>query len=459
MRRTAVLAAGAFALSLAACGWVEKSREATKHNAAGLQAVEAAERGNVEELKAVLAKDPESANGKRWTPGKRRGQMRSLTDTALTAAVRARSLPALELLLSSGADPNVALDSGDAPLEVLAAGKWRDDTALALAKALVAGGARLAPRKVQGAGGTWSPLHALLANGALGDGDDRLLRLFASDPAAVRATDLRGRAPLHVAARACDERPVEALIESGADPNVRGVSAADAFPTDRAGDTPLHDATACTSLGTVFALCAGGANPQLKNEAGETPLVSFRRMTTPEREKQDTETMRRSRASMAAALSPGGPCEEWYGRFLRGGRPASWDAVHAARYEFACGFDERFDCGQSGWAHQKGEGVAVDFGKAMAAYRKACALKSAWACGMVGSLYDNGEGVAEDPAEAARWYATGCDGDDGQSCYRLGALARDGRGVAQHRARALALFEKACARKYEKGCEGARALR
>ena len=97
--------------------------------------------------------------------------------------------------------------------------------------------------------------------------------------------------------------------------------------------------------------------------------------------------------------------------------------------------------------------------RAMAAYRKACDLKWAWACGMAGILYDNGEGVAENPVEAARWFALGCDGNDGQSCYRLARLARDGRGLAPDKPRALALFDKACAKKYQKGCESASALR
>ena len=459
MRRVAVPVAGFFGLALASCGWVEESREAAKHDAAGLEAVQAAERGDVETLKALLAKDPQAANGKRWTTGKRRGSMRALTDTALTAALKARNVAAVDLLLSAGADPNFVLDSGAVPLDVAAQVEPHDETALALAKALVAHGARLAPRTWERTGETMSPLQSLDYSPSLSDSEEGLLRLFASDPAAIRATNLRGLTPLHAAARSCGARPVEVLLEAGADPNVRSVASKSAFPEQRTGDPPLHQAASCTELGSIFALCAGGANPRLANEAGEKPLEALQRAMTPDRIRNDTETMRRGRASVVAALSPGGPCETWYGRFLREGRPADWDAVHAARYEFACGFDERFDCGQSGWANHKGEGVAVDLGKAMAAYRKACGLKSAWACGMVGSLYDNGEGVAEDPAEASRWFGTGCDGDDGQSCYRLGALARDGRGVAQDRARALALFGKACAQKYEKGCEGARALR
>ena len=459
MRTFAAVLAGTPCVVSPGCGWIEESREAAKHEGPGLEAVQAAERGDVEALKAVLARDPAAANGKRWTTGKRKGSMRALTDTALTAALRVKGTAAVELLLAAGADPNLPLDSDESPLDVLARVEPRDATTVALAKALVARGARLAPRTWPRTGETTSPLLGYGCPGRPNVDEEELLRFFASEPSALPATDVHGLTALHGAARGCGERPDVILLEAGADPNARSVEAKEAWSGQRTGNTPLHEAVHCTELDSVFALCAGGANPHLKNEAEETPHDAFRRMLTPERQQADTEVMRRGRASMEAALSPGGPCEEWYGRFLRSGRPSSWEAVHASRFELGCRFGESFDCGQSGWAYHRGEGVGVDLAKAMAAYRKACDLKSSWACGMVGSLHDNGEGVAADPAEAARWFATGCDGDDGQSCYRLGLLTRDGQGVAQDRARALALFEKACAKKYEKGCEGARALR
>jgi hypothetical protein len=459
MRRGSVLAGVASLFVLASCGWVEESREAAKHEAAGLRALEAVERGDLETLRSILREDPKAANGKRWRSSSRKGGMRSLVDTALSVALRSRNAEAVEILLAAGADPNLELGSGEAPLEVLAGVGPHDDAALALAQALVARGARLAPRTDERTKVSVSPLLALLESSNPADPGDGLLRLYASDPAALRATDLRGRTPLHRAARGCEARTIEVLLESGADPNVRSVRAAEAFPTDRAADTPLHDAASCTSLGSIFALCAGGANPRLANEAGETPVDALKRIMTPEVRQSDTEAMRRGRASVVAALSPAGPCEDWYARFLRSGRPVSWEPVHAARYEFACGFGERFDCGQAGWAWHKGEGAAVDLEKAMTFYRKACDLGSDWACGMVGSLYDNGEGIPADPAEASRWFTKGCDGGDGQSCYRLGLLARDGRGVEADPARALALFEAGCARKYERACDAARAAR
>lgn len=460
MRAACVLAAGALLLGLASCGWVEESREAAKHDAAGTLALEAAEKGDVGALRSILEKDPKAANGQRWrTLGRGRSAMRTLVDTALSVAIQARNGEAVELLLAAGADPNLELGNGDAPLEVLAAVEPHDETAVALARALVARGARLAPRKRERTGESVSPLFALLAASGADDGADALLRFFASDPAAVRATDVRGRTPLHHAARTCSALPVEILLEAGGDPNVRAVETAETFSTDRAGDTPLHDAASCTSLGSVFALCAGGANPRLTNGAGESPAGTLKRILTPERDRADTEAMRRSRASVAAALAPGGPCEDWHGRFLRSGRPDSWEAVHAARYDFACGFGEHWDCGQAGWAFHKGEGAAVDLARAMVSYRKGCDLGSPWACGMAGSLHEQGEGVPVDASEAARWYARGCDGGDGQSCGFLGTLTRDGRGVDQDRERALGLLDKACAKGFERACEAARGLR
>ena len=459
MHRIAVFAAGFLCLALASCGWIEESREAAKHDATGLEALLAAERGDLETLRVLLAKDPQAANGKRWTSGTRRGSMRALTDTTLTAAVRARNLEAVDLLLAAGADPNSPLDSGEVPLDVLASAEPRDATALSLAKALVARGARLAPRTWERTGETTSPLLTLVAAGAVRDREDGLLRLFASERAALGAANGRGLTPLHVAAMGCQDGTVEVLLEVGADPIARTVSSRDAWPSQRTGDTPLHSAADCGRIDVVFALCAGGANPRLTNEAGETPLAAYRRVAGPDPSRSATAADPRKYESVVAALAPGGPCETWYGRFLREGLPARWDEVRAARYDLGCSFDARSDCGDAGWAFHKGEGVAVDLGKAMAAYRKGCDLKGAWACGMVGTLHENGEGVPEDPAEAARWYTRGCDGNDGQSCYRLGALACEGRGVAQDRTRALALFEKACESKYEKGCAEARGLR
>ncbi|MBK6404061.1 MAG: ankyrin repeat domain-containing protein [Holophagales bacterium] len=355
MRRIALSAAALFCLAVAACGWVEESREAAKHDATGMEALLAAERGDLETLRAVLAKDPKAANGKRWTSGTRKGSMRALTDTALTVAVRARNLEAVDLL-GAGADANFLLDSGEAPLDVLAAAQPRDATALSLAKALVARGARLAPRTWERTGETTSPLHTLVAAGAVRDGEDGLLRLFASERSALSATNGRGLTPLHIAAMGCQDRTVEVLLEAGADPIARTVSSRDAWPSQRTGDTPLHSAADCGRSDVVFALCAGGANPRLTNGAGETPLAAYRRIAGADPGRSATAADPRKYESVVAALGPDGPCEAWYGRFLREGRPARWEAVRVARYELGCSFDSRSDCGDAGWAFEKGEG-------------------------------------------------------------------------------------------------------
>jgi ankyrin repeat protein len=419
-------------------------------------------------LKTLLAKDPTLANSFRWTStarDDRRSQSSRVvrSDTALTAALKARRgevAGVVDLLLSSGADPNLAVDSGDVPLDALARGKHRDEKAVALARLLVARGARLGPRPGQD-GGSTTPLETLLSAGAVDDEDGvGLLRLYASDASALGATDTTGRTALHAAAGRCSDRAIEVLLEAGADPNARTATALDSFPSQRAGDTPLHWAAACGGLDPVFTLCAGGGNPRLKNSAGEIPQEILRRMAKAEPARFYSHASNpREVESIAAALAPDGPCGDWYGRFLREGRPTSWKAVRLARLEQGCTFDSRTDCGDLGWAYEKGEGAPVDFTRAMAAYRKACDLKGAWACGMVGILHDNGEGLAEDPVEAARWFMLGCDGDVGQCCARLAGLARDGRGIAQDRTRALALFDKACVKQYQKGCEGALALR
>jgi len=469
MGRLAVLAGAALLSCSSACGWIEKDKAVSRRRAVEKRVVEVAESADLVDLKSFLEEDPTLANSFRWTSDAKGHDPFSIqhsvkssrflrTDTALTAALKARRLTAVELLLSSGADPNLSVDSEEVPLDILAVSKQRDETATALGRLLLSHGARLGPRTGKD-GVQRTPLQVLLDAGAVKDDQDGLLRLYVSDSSALGATDFRGLAALHEAAWTCQDRAVEVLLEAGADPIARSVHSGAARSTQRTGDTPLHRAADCGRIGVVFALCAGGANPRLTNEAGETPLAAFRRIAAAHPDGSSTQAEPRRSESVAAALSPDGPCGTWYGRFLRDGRPATWGEVRAARYEFGCALGARSDCGDAGWAFDKGEGVPVDFAKAMAAYRKACDLKGAWACGMVGILHENGEGVAKDPAEAARWFGMGCDGNDGQSCSRLAGLARDGRGVAQDRTRALALFDKACAEKYQKGCEGARALR
>jgi hypothetical protein len=109
VRRCLGVLAGAIALScLAACGLIEESKAAARREAAEKPVVEAAERGDLATLTSLLTKDPTLANSFRWTsthnPLSKQHTKQSWvvrSDTALTAALKARRLDGVGLLLST----------------------------------------------------------------------------------------------------------------------------------------------------------------------------------------------------------------------------------------------------------------------------------------------------------------------------------------------------------------------
>ncbi|HZI38653.1 MAG TPA: ankyrin repeat domain-containing protein [Acidimicrobiia bacterium] len=103
--------------------------------------------------------------------------------------------------------------------------------------------------------------------------DDRLTiaQSLLAAGANVSARDLQGWTALHYATRA-QARAAELLLESGADPN----SAADD------GTTPLHQAAVAGNVQVAKALIAAGADIVRPTEAGLTPLGAARAEYSPD---------------------------------------------------------------------------------------------------------------------------------------------------------------------------------
>lgn len=181
---------------------------------------------------------------------------------ALFAAVRSGDVESLKVLLAG--EPELASATEDGVSAVLVSLYHRQDGARA---ELLAAGARIGPLEAaalgsepldpqaRGADG-FTALHlaaffggaetvrALLAAGADADAD-------ADNPLEVR--------PLHSAVASRDRGAVAALLEAGADPDVR----------QRGGFTPLHGAAHAGDAEMVELLLASGADASLTTDDGK----------------------------------------------------------------------------------------------------------------------------------------------------------------------------------------------
>lgn len=197
--------------------------------AEGLELVEAVQGGDVETVRAILARDPRVA----------------------TARVAGQPSPILM----------AAYGGNDELVRLLAAYTAPD----ACEAAAIGDGARLAavlredPTSIgMRSGDGWTPLH-LAAFFGRAMAVTRLLDAGA-DLAALSANTM-ANTPLHAAiAGRTDFSTIEVLVRRGADPNARG----------GAGYTPIHLAASRGALPVIELLLSAGADPGARTEDGRT---------------------------------------------------------------------------------------------------------------------------------------------------------------------------------------------
>ena len=102
--------------------------------------------------------------------------------------------------------------------------------------------------------------------------------------------------------------------------------------------------------------------------------------------------------------------------------------------------EEQYRLGRS---YYKGEGVAVNKGKAIDCYRKAAEQNHAHAQVKLGACYFNGDGVAKDYKEAVKWFQMAAEQGDVDGQVSLGISCLQGLGIDQNEVEAEKWFHKA----------------
>ena len=98
-----------------------------------------------------------------------------------------------------------------------------------------------------------------------------------------------------------------------------------------------------------------------------------------------------------------------------------------------------------GQMYFEGAGVPKDYVKAHALWTSAAESGDSWAQYGLGLLFHNGLGVAQDYTQAARWYERAAESDNPAAQYALGFLTQHGYGVAQNYREAFRLYYQSAA--------------
>jgi ankyrin repeat protein len=215
--------------------------------------------------------------------------------TPLRLAACQGSLEAMQFLLETGADPNIATYEGQTPLTKLTRVEvWKDeDQAVEAAKELLNHEADVNHQTVTGT----TALHFAIDGNRL-----KLARCLLESGARPNIQDKRGATPLRLAACQGSLEAMQFLLEAGADPNIAmyegqtpltkvtdidvwddedlAIEAAtdllkhgaDLNHQTNEGDTALHVAIEANRLKLAQFILERGARVNLQNCMGETPL-------------------------------------------------------------------------------------------------------------------------------------------------------------------------------------------
>ncbi|MGD9903471.1 MAG: ankyrin repeat domain-containing protein [Vicinamibacterales bacterium] len=271
-----------------------------------LDLVQAVRRGDLDTVRASLARDPSLVHTKAYPQGYERvSQQRDYQTRTGESAWRGRyliheaaarvedPLPMLEMLAAAGADLSVRID-GRSLLHLAAA-----DGNLAVA--------------------TWLLDRGLDAN-------------LAND-CATNCVEL-GQTPLFEAQRTNEQAMNALLLSRGADPRARAAN----------GRTPLHAAAAVGSAAGAFDLCRSGTDPTVKDWQGRTAYDIARAVDAAGRHDGRTELY--GAGELTDWLKPGGGCEELAARAAAVGTPVEEDDARPVFAAWACARGYEMACRQ-----------------------------------------------------------------------------------------------------------------
>jgi len=97
----------------------------------------------------------------------------------------------------------------------------------------------------------------------------------------------------------------------------------------------------------------------------------------------------------------------------------------------AHGADDALKERQAGMAYYRGEGVKLDYARAVEHLARAVDAGDAESAIRLGKMYEYGMGVAADDAAAARWYTRGAELGNAEAQWEASILYYKGRGVAR----------------------------
>lgn len=127
-------------------------------------------------------------------------------------------------------------------------------------------------------------------------------------------------------------------------------------------------------------------------------------------------------------------------------------ATDVPTLEEACDGGDAASCSDLGVKYRDGDGVQVDYDRAVALFRRACRADDAPACLRLGYMYYQGWGVKQNSKKARKHYQQSCEGGYAGGCVNLGVLYYHGQGVDQSYAEAVELWTRACAQGDQVGC-------